>query len=283
MPGGILDEARKRLPTGYSTYLNAPTRPSYHPAQPTDGVEVNSSEEDCVTMGGTWDPVRQVCMINTDSSGNQAIVAPEPTFEEKQNILATDPLNANYNDHFQDVYNQQAADALINPFGQSTGVPLDPSMIDDSWTPQASIDAEEQRKKQEEQILKFVSQAFPLFGSIVDLAKAVDKRFGAGASNSTAFNSVVNDPANTRGSGRSSGVSAAQRAHAANVSRNEAAAQARGDFVNTNASGGISSNERARLESEGRWAQGGRNKGGMIDYANQGVNVGNPATHPGSP
>ena len=69
--------------------------------------------------------------------------ATPPEVQVAQEILATDPLNPQYDDVFETVYDYQAEQAAQDPTGQSTGLGITPEIIDafgvDAFLPPESI------------------------------------------------------------------------------------------------------------------------------------------------
>jgi len=69
--------------------------------------------------------------------------ATPPEVQVAQEILATDPLNPQYDDAFETVYDYQAEQAAQDPTGQSTGFGITPEIIDavgvDAFLPPESI------------------------------------------------------------------------------------------------------------------------------------------------
>ena len=69
--------------------------------------------------------------------------ATPPEVQAAQELLATDPLNPQYNDAFEAVYDYQAEQAAQDPTGQSTGFGITPEIIDavgvDAFLPPQAI------------------------------------------------------------------------------------------------------------------------------------------------
>jgi hypothetical protein len=84
---------------------------------------------------------------NLSTQPNAEIFDETPSnIQNSQQILGTDPLNPNYNNAFEDVYNYQSEQAVIDPYGQSTGFGITPEIIEatggaSAWVPGANDQA----------------------------------------------------------------------------------------------------------------------------------------------
>lgn len=185
MAGGILDEARKRLPDEYVRDYSAYGGISNArlPYLGGRGQAAPTPEQECIAAGGTWDPVNNVCIMPDGD-----MVAPEvPIYEDQSGIQYfsqwEDPARAALNTGYGLDPTMSVADA--NRLGYtdeqiqyatSPGSPYDPydprnpNYVGGEWYKEQNEKVRKQEEignKIKEVIGKLVANSIPIFGGII--------------------------------------------------------------------------------------------------------------------